>query len=147
MSEVKKYDWSLAEDVLTKLAVYTKLTNAKRLQKMTVGDVAEYQKAAKLLDDIVKNPAKYFKDNGSFDVDLNGAFSIIYGQGELYPIYTNVFNTIASWHMIRVANGNKISYMDEFLESFSVRLDERIKIASSNPLVRVFKEIVYKIQH
>lgn len=146
MSEVKKYDWSLAEDVLTKLAVYTKLTNAKRLQKMTVGDVAEYQKAAKLLDDIVKNPGKYFKDNGSFDVDLF-AFTSVYGQGDLYHIYANVFNTIASWHMIRVANANEINYMDGVLESFSVQLDERIKIARSNPLVRAFKEIVYKIQH
>ena len=146
MSEVKKYDWSLAEDVLTKLAVYTKLTNAKRLKKMTVGDVAEYQKAANLLDDIVKNPGKYFKDNGSFDVDLF-AFSSVYGQGGLYHIYANVFNTIASWHRIRVANANEINYMNDVLESFSVQLDERIKIARSNPLVRVFKEIVYKIQH
>lgn len=146
MNEVKKYDWSLAEDVLTKLAVYTKLTNAKRLQKMTVGDVAEYQKAAKLLDDVVKNPGKYFKDNGSFDVDLF-AFSSVYGQSDLYHIYANVFNTIASWHRIRVANANEINYMVDVLESFSVQFDERIKIARSNPLVRVFKEIVYKIQH
>lgn len=145
MSEVKKYDWSLAEDVLTKLAVYTKLTNAKRLQKMAVGDVAEYQKAAKLLDDIVKNPGKYFKDNGSFDVDLF-AFSSVYGQGGLYPIYANVFNTIASWHMIRVANANKISYMDDVLEGFSVQLDERIKIARSNPLIRPFKQLLHNWQ-
>lgn len=147
MNEVKKLDWALAEDVLTKLAVLTKLTNGKRLKKMSVSDVAEYQKAAKLLDDVAKNPAKYFKDDGSFDVDLNGAFSIIYGQSGLYPIYANVFNTIASWHMIRVANANRINYMEDVLESFSRQLDERIKIASSNPLVRVFKEFVYKLQH
>ena len=58
-----------------------------------------------------------------------------------------MFNTIASWHRIRVANANNINYMVDVLESFSVQFDERIKIARSNPLVRVFKEIVYKIQH
>ena len=147
MNEVKKLDWALAEDVLTKLAVLTKLTNGKRLKKMSVSDVAEYQKAAKLLDDVAKNPAKYFKDDGSFDVDLNGAFSIIYAQGELYPIYTNVFKCIASWHKGRIVNPKGVNYMTSVLESFSRQLDERIKIASSNPLVRVFKEFVYKLQH
>lgn len=140
-------DWSNVKRLLEKLNALARLKKGHKeisLKNPGAFDTeVELAKAFDLATKIAENPQAYFRDDGSIAVNYFEELKALWGKECLYPMYKNMYDTIALWHHANVSCPNGTNYMTKVLEDFDRDLDRLLEIEQANPIVRIFKQMAY----